>query len=292
MDDGTKKAQEQFSDLIRNKVTAVRDATVKTPPSPLLSSSKPQHTVLDHSSTPNLAHLEVHYSRLPRKGRKVTKTPHMHDDEELIMIVAGQAQFHARPALSEVNGNASRGTLAYFPPRAHHSLQAVSKDPLDYLCIRFTSHSTAQLLLAPRHRKNHSNAPAADNDVDLPPAIFTFISSPRLLVPSLAAHATREVLLRRSTLGLKLLDVHWTRMAPGEEKQLHVDKTHDVLIIVLEGTVLHLPQRAEAGPFSVALLPAGTQHGIKNIGGTPSLHYAIEFHEQPLVKTRISATVP
>jgi hypothetical protein len=64
-------------------------------------------------------------------------------------------------------------------------------------------------------------------------------------------------------------------MSAGAGYEPHVD-AYDVAIIVLEGEVETLGQRAAA--HSVIFYPAGASHGMSNPGPAPARYLVIEFH--------------
>eukprot|EP00965_Chrysotila_dentata_P151752 5015060-Pleurochrysis_carterae.AAC.4 len=265
---------------------------------PLVTTKKPMREAVAHTRTPILAHLEAHWSLLPRKGRRDTKTPHLHDDEEVCIVLDGGAHFRTEAKLFD-ELNATRGTFVYYPSMIEHSM-AMRSETLQYLCIRFFSHDALRalkaLLAAGGNEKHLAVAPRERLSFDEPPGAP--LTAPAVFIPHKASAppATsgpdapllpeRRVFVHAATAGLQLLHVHSTAMQPGKAKQSHADATHDIIIVVLQGAVTLLPRGDVLQANDVAVLPAGSNHGLRNDGPDCSLHYAIEFHGNPIASQK------
>ena len=300
LDDGSLASRTKFLAFIKDES---QKRCVQFPPPPKTGHALTTQVAIDHCSSPVLAHLEVHYSRLPRKGRRRTNSPHLHDDEEVIVVLNGSATFYTNGSASlHANGGTStsisaegrtettlsrRGSFVYFPFRSAHTMAvapAGSRGPrrrlkqggagrespagphVDYLCIRYTTRRTEGQM-----RAHSTSAPAG-----LSPAARawpTFVSGGAGVAGGLLH--SKQLLLRRP-------HIHRTTLAAGASRPVHRDGDHDVLLLVLEGAVevVHPGGATTVARGGLAFLPANTSHGVRNGGAATSQHLAIEFLDE------------
>eukprot|EP00962_Isochrysis_galbana_P005109 scaffold1397_cov122-Isochrysis_galbana.AAC.8 len=228
-------------------------------------------------------------------------TPHAHYDEELIIVLNGSLRFayssrptqrvapvdagsrseiHAVPTSTSIVREASRGTIAVHPAQNNHTLAAIDGTPVLYCCVRLVG---AQLIeqVVTRH---------APMELQHGRLARTQILSPsdRLLSMWHAAEGgagdppmrtrEREDLLDSMVLsGGERLHLHATLTPQGGGYVPHAD-TYDVLLLTLAGSIeITGPRPQRLGPSSLALLPAGSTHGLRNVGDTASVRYAFEL---------------
>jgi quercetin dioxygenase-like cupin family protein len=84
-----------------------------------------------------------------------------------------------------------------------------------------------------------------------------------------------QLLFEGPTAKLRKLHCHVSTLLPGAGYSPHVD-AHDVAIVVLEGEVETLEERAK--PCSVIFYPAGESHGMTNPGSSIVRYLVFEFH--------------
>jgi len=277
--------------------------------------------------TPVLPYLEAHFSRLPlSSGRGYPHMPHSHFDEEFIIVVEGTARFFfseqdtekivravgskqyrpQKPSARLLRYDAPRGTILVHPSQNNHTMSAVDGEMVEYICIRLVRARTLAALLS---GQNAGLVPGQINRTRvLIPSAKTLAAwrddSSGAPVPAAARAAAaagsrrggsrKEVLFEEPVAaGEERLEVHATVTDPGGGYAQHTD-AHDVLVLVLYGSVRLPPSEQVLGPGSVVLLPAGYEHGLVNMGSVPSVHYVFEFHEGRIAaagQTISSATV-
>jgi hypothetical protein len=71
------------------------------------------------------------------------------------------------------------------------------------------------------------------------------------------------------------LHCHVSTLAPGAGYAPHID-AHDAVIVVLEGEVQALGERAR--PFDLIFCAAGEPHGMHNPGPATARYVVFEFH--------------
>jgi len=263
--------------------------------------------------TPVLPYLEAHFSRLPlTSGCNYPHLPHSHFDEELIIVVKGTARFFfservteqvvqpggsrkyrpAKPSARLLRYNAPRGTILLHPAQNNHTVSSVDGEAVEYICIRLVRARTLAALL---NQHDAGLVPGQFNRTRiLTPSAETLAawhdggsgSAAAPVAPRAAAvvglrrgAARKEVLFEEPVAdGEEQLEVHATVTDPGGGYRQHTD-AHDVLLLILCGSVRVPPSEQVLGPNSVVLLPAGSRHGLLNMGSVPSVHYAFEFRK-------------
>eukprot|EP00316_Scyphosphaera_apsteinii_P005053 CAMPEP_0119309612 /NCGR_PEP_ID=MMETSP1333-20130426/15863_1 /TAXON_ID=418940 /ORGANISM="Scyphosphaera apsteinii, Strain RCC1455" /LENGTH=274 /DNA_ID=CAMNT_0007313611 /DNA_START=71 /DNA_END=895 /DNA_ORIENTATION=+ len=267
MDDGTESSHRAFMKLLSNLPHCGKHngSTVFVAPTQLVSPSQPKAAVLDHCKSSVLAHLEVHASYLPRKGRHATSLPHRHHDEEVILMLGGAASLTANGPV------ATRGDLIYHPPQADHRIVASPMEgssmvrESQYLAIRWTLVSRVQSLLEEGSLLRMPGDTSQFVEWSEPPASTVFRGG------------CRQTLLHRPTQWGSV-QVHSTCLAPGKAgTNIHTDP-HDVMIVVLRGTLQALPGGTLLPAGSVTYFASHSRHGVRNAdNSTTSVHLAFEF---------------
>ena len=205
---------------------------------------------LFRGSTSNLKDLSCHASVLD-PGRQ-PHPPHAHDEEELLLILEGEAEL----VLEERRHRVGPRTFAYYPAHFAHTISNTSRAPVTYLMFKWAAdHVNVQEALGQRL------VPFSDARVESRPEAQTG--------PSASA------VLDGETRYLRHLHAHVTTLGPGDGYAPHAD-AHDVAIVVLEGTVETLGERV--GPDSVVFYSGGESHGMRNVGDGPAVYLVFEFH--------------
>jgi quercetin dioxygenase-like cupin family protein len=203
------------------------------------------------TETPIMQRLRCHASIL--RGGVMPHLPHQHDEEELLIVLAGSAgiltqatageQWQMRPA--------EAGDVFYYPSgHAHtivnHSLGSDAK-PLVYIMFRWRARDAEARPAAPLH------------------------------IPSQQVRSRKRLTLDRPASRLAKLHVHTTRLEPGQAFPRHIDR-YDSVFLVLRGELTVIDQTL--GPGGVFLTRAGELHNTANQGDEPCKYLVFEFHSR------------
>ena len=207
---------------------------------------------LFRGATANLRRISCHVSAL-REGC-IPHEPHTHDDEELLIVLSGEAEL-----LSGNGRNAGRrklkpGQFVFYPAGYAHTLRAAGGGTANYLMFKW------------RNGANRAH-PAG------PPRKFQVFDSftPGKIVDGFKPH----ILFEHPTRALKKLHCHMTTLTPGAGYASHAD-AHDVAIVLLEGQVETMGRRVT--PPAALYYVAGEPHGMRNCGDAVARYIVFEFH--------------
>ena len=183
--------------------------------------------------------------------------PHSHQDEELLIVLDGEAELLVADRPSYEGARAIRvkaGDFAYYHALQHHTIRNPSSAPVSYLMFRW--HGRVPAIGGQRLRaKVFRQPPAAECD-------------------GARAFKTRN-LFGAPTRWLGKLHCHTSRLEVGGGYAAHVDP-YDVAILVQSGRVRTLGR--EVGPGGVIYYPKGERHGMRNAGEKPARYIVFEFH--------------
>ena len=166
-----------------------------------------------------------------------------HGAEGVVTLVVGEEErvVPARP-----------GVVAYYPGGYPHTIRSVGEGPVQYLMVKW---------LGPRRRpKDPLQAQIVDLDE---------------LAPPTRDGVRHAVLFEGPTGRARRVRCHLTTLTPDAGYAPHVD-SHDVTIVLLEGTVETLGQTITAP--AVAFTAGGWAHGIRNVGDTSARYLVVEVH--------------
>ncbi len=180
--------------------------------------------------------------------------PHHHEDEEILIMLDGEAKLVAvDPDSGDVRETSvRRGHFAYYPSGHIHTITSVGPEPARYVMFKWK-----------RDRKRTR----AD---ELP----EFLGSAFDVEPGEDAFAT-SLLLQGPTTYLRKLHCHKTTLAPGAGYAPHVD-AYDVAMVLLDGEIETLGTSVSGD--SVIFCGAGEPHGMLNPGSKPAQYLVFEFH--------------
>ena len=182
--------------------------------------------------------------------------PHTHPEEELLMVLDGEAEIVLAddPAGTNMRLELGRpGRIFYYPPQQHQNDWNPASRPVTYLMFKWRAGLSAALNqlgtsifalgvgMAPDERKGYKTA----------------------------------TIFQQPTVYLTKLQAHLTTMLPGAGYEPHVD-AYDVAILVLSGKLETLGEIVE--PHSVIFYSAGEPHGMRNVGQEPTRYLVFEFH--------------
>lgn len=198
--------------------------------------------------TPNADVFAAHVSTL--LPGMTPHPPQGHEEEEIKLMLDGEASL----TLPEVSGKhvVRSGEFVHFPYWLTHTLTSLSSKPIHYVVIKWRGTGPKPKEACLPFGKFSANATAESSE----------------------PFATR-LACEGPTVFLRKLHVHTTTLAPGAGYPPHAD-AHDVLFVVMEGTVETMGLRASA--TDLILCPAGFAHGMHNPGDKPARYLVIELH--------------
>jgi len=180
---------------------------------------------------------------------------HSHKEEEILLLLAGELDV-ILPEAHALKGNGRvrlrPGQMVYYPSLFPHTVETTSEDPTNYLVLEWFNRRRTYSSASKRFGVFH-----IDFDKEVTDG---FVS---------------RLVFREPTRYLKKLQCHTTVATPGRGQEPHID-TYDVVLIVLEGEVETLGDRA--GAHDVILYAAGEPHGMFNAGQKTARLVAFEFH--------------
>jgi mannose-6-phosphate isomerase-like protein (cupin superfamily) len=213
-------------------------------------------------STRILDHMNCHASVL--SAGCCPHPPHVHDEEELLVILDGEAELIIADRPFQDGARVERvgpGTFAYYPAHQHHTIRNPGPAPLTYMMFKW-----------------HVDAAKAP-----PEPIGTGIFHYAEPMPEGAAGWITQPVMEGSTSWLGKLHSHASWLLPGAGYEAHVD-AYDVAILTLSGRIETLGQ--EVLPNSVVYYAAGEKHGLRNVGHEPAHYLVFEFHSSAIDLTR------
>lgn len=222
------------------------------------------HPILK-GSTPNLRAIACHASGL--KSGKSPHPPHRHLEEELLIILDGEAEL----LLPEMDGDGAAtevtrrerlaaGGFAYYPAYQWHTLTNCGRGPLSYLMLKWSGEPTG--LDGLLELSVHGGTTASDNGKPFK-ADFGF---------------------EGPTNFLSRLHSHTTTLAPNAGYSMHND-SHDVVILVFSGRIAVNSMEFGVGGF--VFCPGQVPHDMRNVSDELAQYLVFEFHGvvRPQAKT-------
>jgi len=208
-----------------------------------------------HGFTAGLQNLSCHVSVLNKDC--CPHSPHTHNEEEILVLLHGKVELilsdtHSKSAQRRIPLKARE--FVYYPSQFAHTLQTVSKEPANYLMLKWQNdkkESDSSLAFG------RFSAIDCGEDSDVEEGFRT------------------RLVFQGPTTYLRKLHCHTSILTPGSGYDSHID-TYDVAIIVMEGEVETLGDRA--GPYSVIFYPAGESHGMYNPRDEVAKYIVFEFH--------------
>jgi quercetin dioxygenase-like cupin family protein len=180
--------------------------------------------------------------------------PHVHPEEELLLVLDGEPELVIVDGGEEQIVAASPGTLAYYPRTQRHTIRNPGPGNATYVMLKWAGPEPARPKPALATGLHHITGRFGD--------------------PGGRGMAT-ATLFEGPTAYLEKLHSHLTTLEPGGGYEPHRD-LHAVALLLLEGVVETLGERIE--PAGVIYYPAGTSHGIRNVGDGPARYVVFEFH--------------
>lgn len=217
---------------------------------------------IDRGMTPSMEDMGFHISVL--SAGVIPHTPHSHAEEELLIMLSGEADLVMVP--ENITGGEQRyrlraGSLVYYPAFYRHTIHNTGSDPITYLMFKWRA--------------------ALPSGFESPAAVFNYnLDELNDVNNRQAAFQTSEI-FRFPTRHLRELQCHVSLLQPGACYRAHRDN-YDVAILLLKGSVETLGKIISQ--FGVIYYSAGELHGMKNVGTTPACYLVFEFHPGPAQK--------
>ncbi|MEZ5393886.1 MAG: cupin domain-containing protein [Bryobacterales bacterium] len=199
--------------------------------------------------------LNCHLSVLP--GGETPPPPHVHDEEELLIPLEGEADILRGATFDSPDLDTERvgpEDVVYHAARLPHTIRAADDGAARYLVLRWLGRGRAGAQAGP------------GRTLDLRPEWAALGSD--------TAAQSKRVLMDEPTASLPRLHVHITRLGPGEGSPEHVD-AHDTVLLLLEGRIETLDRVVDAP--SVVFNPAHRAHSIRNAAAGTARYLVVEL---------------
>ena len=209
---------------------------------------------LYRGSTPVLRHLDCHASVL-EPGHS-PHPPHAHLDEELLIVLDGEADIVIANAADDEAPRVERlaaGDMIYYPSYQFHTLRCPGPTPVTYFMYRW------QAALKGRTAAMSTTIARASGDA----------------VPWESKGRSRTFVFEGPTGFLEKLHVHRSRVRDGGGYQPHADE-YDVAMLFLTGRVK--TERGTVESPGAIFYPAGASHGLRGVGTAGAEYLVVEFH--------------
>jgi quercetin dioxygenase-like cupin family protein len=246
-------------DAVEQLTTEVKPIGLPLPEDPV-ARWQPHH--LFAGSTPNLQRMSSHCSVL--SSGHCPHPPHAHREEELLIVLGGEAELvisDAPPSDNTLIKRLRQGSFVYYPAYQYHTIRNATAAPISYLMFKWTG--------APIEIERPLEMKIVDLDGGTPESQTAF---------------SAQVLLEGATAYLNKLHAHLSVLQAGAGYEPHIDE-HDVAIVVLAGKLETLGQTVES--CGVIYYAAGELHGMKNIGHERARYLALEFRAPKSVQNRL-----
>jgi mannose-6-phosphate isomerase-like protein (cupin superfamily) len=184
--------------------------------------------------------------------------PHAHLDEELLVVLDGEAEILIANAPDDPAPRVERlrpGDFAYYPSFQHHTIRCPGPGAVTYLMFRWCGTPLAEA-----------------------PALQTRIQRALPAMPELPAGKLKSELLFEGSTGLlHKLHAHWSHVSRGGGYDPHDDE-YDVALVLLSGEVRTIGRTVSAP--AVIFYPADALHGLRGAGTDTAEYLVFEWHGQ------------
>ena len=189
--------------------------------------------------------------------------PHSHADEEILIILDGEAELIISGSDSLENARIEKvtaGTFVYYPAWKYHTIRNSANSPVTYLMFKWVNSENNKDQISPIQLFNTSNH-----------------------FPEMEKLFSTNKLFENKTTYLDKLHCHLTTLKPGGGYKVHKDN-YDVAIVTFSGEIRTLGKKI--GPYSVIYYPAGEKHGMKNDSNITAKYLVFEFHSSRYKTTK------
>jgi mannose-6-phosphate isomerase-like protein (cupin superfamily) len=198
--------------------------------------------------------LGVHYSLL-QPGHS-PHPPHAHVEEEILIVIEGEADVilpESEDDPAPVIQQLKPGDFTYYPAYRWHTIRNASAKPIVYLMLKWRG--------TPLGLTQH-----------VPPGVFLDEGN---RVSDGGKPFQIKLVFEGATHFLTKLHAHRSVLLPGGGYEPHADP-YDVMIVLIEGSVRTMDRTMTAPAFFYH--PAGSLHGIRNVGHGPAGYLVVEMH--------------
>ncbi|HTO04342.1 MAG TPA: cupin domain-containing protein [Opitutus sp.] len=211
--------------------------------------------------TATMAELECHISTL--NPGLPSHPPHIHPQEELIIIKEGSLDVH----INGVNQRVGPGSLFFFAAYDSHAVRNVGREPATYYVFNFSTAATKSL-------PKVAAAESAGSD-KLRSAVYEWSDLP---AKPTAKGARRDV-FDSPTVTCENLECHVTTLRAGESPHASHRHPDEEIIIVKEGTLEATINGTahRGGVGTIFFFGSNDEHGLKNIGTTDATYYVMRI---------------
>lgn len=186
--------------------------------------------------------------------------PHAHAEEELLILLSGEADIVVPDGISHSNETRERirpGSFVYYPAFKLHTIHNAGREPATYLMFKWRAEG------------------ASKNDWPLEASVFHYGNGGAHIGSESFKGTFHRKILDDPTGYLRKLQCHVTTLQFGAGYSPHSDP-YDVALLLISGTVETMGQRV--GPHSVIFYATGEPHGIMNVGEATACYLVFEFH--------------
>jgi len=201
----------------------------------------------------NLQRMRSHYSVLA--AGETPHAPHSHVDEELLVIVQGEATLRYDDGSGAITDHrVASGDGVFYPAFHRHTIHNHGEAPVVYLMFKWIA------------SRSGGKEPLALQRYTVRPIESSELTD---------GGYTKRDCFTGATHHLHKLHAHVSTLLPQAGYDAHTDE-HDVALLVLEGRVKTLDRIVTAGEF--AWYASGEPHGMLNPGPDPARYIVFEFH--------------
>lgn len=214
-----------------------------------------------NAPTATLERFTCHISTL--KPGLASHLPHIHTQEELIIVKEGTLDVHLNGTLTRVGP----GSVLFFGTNDAHAVTNVGDGPATYQVFNF--HTAATRAAGNRTAREAPEAAKTGS------AVFAW---DRLAVTPTATGERRAV-RNAPTFTLANLSCHVTTLRGGIAAHPPHRHADEELVIVKEGLieVMIEGRTQQAGPGAVFFFASNDEHGMRNAGDGPASYYVVRF---------------
>jgi hypothetical protein len=235
-------------------------STICELPLPLAADPAPawKRFPLFRGSTPGLRRLGCHASML--SFGYMPHLPHVHDDEELLLMLDGEADLVLPDMVERPFRRIRPRELVYYPAGFPHTLKTSSRKPANYLMFRWSS----------------AGSPSGEA---LPFGNFACERGAR--AETRPAETQRRTLVKGATRWLRSFEVSVLELRDNEA--FCAKPGRDTVLVLLCGA-LETAGRPLT-PLGVSFWPDGTAQNIRGTSEATSLCLLVEFGNTPVTKS-------
>lgn len=219
--------------------------------------------------TTTLRELECHISTL--NPGLPSHPPHVHPQEELIIIKEGSLDVH----INGVDHRVGPGSLFFFASYDSHAVRNVGKVPATYYVFNFSTAATRAIPV-----KAAADSASPDK---LRSAVYDW---EKLTVKPTQKGERREI-FDSPTVTCANLESHVTTLRAGEESHPSHRHPDEEIIVVKEGTVEATINGTahRGGVGTIFFFGSNDEHGLKNVGTTSATYYVMRIVTDVTPKT-------